>query len=159
MVLTIEYNVGHSRTPANQSWDQVPGRSQLAAPAINAIWWHNDDLLEKNLWQHWRTTKVNKFSWRYKIQYSQSDWKFKNVITLGLPYHFNSYLGREYPSILHIDKSTVWSMTTRLFIWYFRFQNTCNRNKCVGVLYEFQDFISNKSIGNFTEHPSTHQSI
>ena len=38
---TIEHHGGHSRTPANQRWDQVPGRSQrlllgLAAPAMNA---------------------------------------------------------------------------------------------------------------------------
>ena len=33
----------------------------------------------------------------------------------------------------HTVKSTVRSMTTRLFTWYFRFQNTCNRNKFVWV--------------------------
>ena len=29
VALTIEHHGGHSRTPANQRWDQVPGRSQL----------------------------------------------------------------------------------------------------------------------------------
>ena len=38
---TIEHHGGDARTPANQRWDQVPGRSQrllalLAAPAMNA---------------------------------------------------------------------------------------------------------------------------
>ena len=28
VALTIEHHGGHSRTPANQRWDQVPGRSQ-----------------------------------------------------------------------------------------------------------------------------------
>ena len=32
---TIEYHGGHSRTPANQKWDQVPGSSQRKRDAFN----------------------------------------------------------------------------------------------------------------------------
>ena len=37
---TIEYHGGHSRTPVNQRWDQVPGRSQrlLLGKYINKNW-------------------------------------------------------------------------------------------------------------------------
>ena len=45
----------------------------------------------------------------------------------------------------HTVKSTVRRMTTRLFTYYFRFQNTCNRNNLYGFLVKFQDFIITKS--------------
>ena len=42
-------------------------------------------------------------------------------------------VSRSRVTTVHTVKSTVRSMTTRLFTWYFRFQNICNRNKFVWV--------------------------
>ena len=36
---TIEHHDGHLRTPANQRWDQVPGRSQRPIPNTLDIFW------------------------------------------------------------------------------------------------------------------------
>ena len=47
--------------------------------------------------------------------------------------------------LIHTVKSTVRSMTTRLFTWYFHFQNTCNTNKFVWVSRWISGFYITKS--------------
>ena len=81
MVPTIEYNGGHSGTPANQRWDQVPGRSQRLLLCL----YKSDKLLNVSP-SDYTTFAVSGKVWIPCIRLSKPFWlAFLQLTVISLP--------------------------------------------------------------------------